>query len=170
MEIRKATSADTSDIADLYVRARRAAYAHFFDAGYLAWLSVENATPLWEERLSDASGMTLLVGYEGERIYGLTGYGKARDSDAGRLGEVYALHVDPDYWRRGIGTTLLSEAERGLRDQAFAEAILWVYEENERARRFYEHQGWSFGGSSQVLDRGGPVVSLRYEKRLDAPD
>jgi GNAT superfamily N-acetyltransferase len=48
------------------------------------------------------------------------------------------LYVHPDRQRRGIGTLLLEQAKRrrpeGLR--------LWLFQQNEGARRFYERHGF----------------------------
>jgi GNAT superfamily N-acetyltransferase len=48
------------------------------------------------------------------------------------------LYVHPDAQGRGVGTDLLAHAKR-LRPGGFR---LWVFQKNERARRFYERNGF----------------------------
>ncbi len=48
------------------------------------------------------------------------------------------LYVDPDAQNRGVGTALLDQA-KALRPDGF---VLWVFQRNEDARRFYERQGF----------------------------
>jgi ribosomal protein S18 acetylase RimI-like enzyme len=48
------------------------------------------------------------------------------------------LYVDPDSQNRGIGTALLDQAKT-LRPEGF---VLWVFQRNEGARRFYERHGF----------------------------
>jgi hypothetical protein len=46
-------------------------------------------------------------------------------------------------------------------------AVLWVLEDNERARRFYDRGGWSADGETRVEPIGGePVKQLRYSRPL----
>jgi ribosomal protein S18 acetylase RimI-like enzyme len=47
------------------------------------------------------------------------------------------LYVDPAHQRRGVGSALLQEAKRRL-PGGFR---LWVFQQNEPARRFYERHG-----------------------------
>jgi hypothetical protein len=44
------------------------------------------------------------------------------------------------------------------------EAVLWVAEENPRARRFYEHGGWALDGGRKVdeVAPGALVAEVRY--------
>ncbi|SFG80280.1 Acetyltransferase (GNAT) family protein [Palleronia marisminoris] len=47
------------------------------------------------------------------------------------------LYVDPGYWRRGIGSELLSEARADA-----DELQLWTFQRNTDARRFYAAHGF----------------------------
>jgi hypothetical protein len=45
--------------------------------------------------------------------------------------------------------------------------VLWVEASNERARRFYEIEGWSFDGSERTETvRGATVGEVRYAREL----
>jgi len=45
--------------------------------------------------------------------------------------------------------------------------VLWVLEDNERARRFYDRGGWTADGETRVESIGGePVKQLRYGRPL----
>jgi len=48
------------------------------------------------------------------------------------------LYVEPDVQNRGVGTALLTKA-KALRPEGF---VLWVFQKNEGARRFYERHGF----------------------------
>ena len=63
---------------------------------------------------------------------GVAGFGALTDA---RLEHLY---VDPDHQGRGIGTLLLDQAKR-RRPGGFR---LWLFQQNEGARRFYERHGF----------------------------
>jgi GNAT superfamily N-acetyltransferase len=59
-----------------------------------------------------------------------------------RHGHVSILAVARDAEGQGIGAALLAAAEEWARANGFTRLTLSVFAENDRARRFYERQGW----------------------------
>ncbi|PSP33774.1 GNAT family N-acetyltransferase [Halobacteriales archaeon QH_10_67_22] len=57
-------------------------------------------------------------------------------------GVVENLYVRPDYRNRGLGSDLLSTAERHLRDRGADVVSLQTMADNEAARRFYRRHGY----------------------------
>jgi len=166
MHIRKANAVDLRGIADVHIRARRAAYASFFPVAYLDGLTIESSTALWASRLLEP-GIFCLVAEENGRIAGYARFGPAIE-DPVALGEVFQLHVDPDFWRRSIGSSLLSDATRRISEAGLRQAVLYVYTANENARAFYEHEGWQLDGAGPDAERGGALIpQMRYRRRLD---
>ena len=82
-------------------------------------------------------------------------------------GELYAIYVLPQAWGSGAGAALMREAVAGLREAFDGDAVLWVLEDNPRARRFYEREGWRLdGGRKRDTFLGVEVGEVRY--RLSA--
>jgi len=52
----------------------------------------------------------------------------------------------------------------GMQSAGVERALLWVGEENARARRFYEREGWRPGGASRASPLG--PTEVRYRLRL----
>ena len=74
--------------------------------------------------------------------------------------------------RGGTGTDApCSEAGiDALWDAGFERAILWVHPANQRARRFYERNGWVADGNERRQDvLGVEVPEVRYELLRRAP-
>lgn len=61
----------------------------------------------------------------------------------GRRGIVYHLAVDGAYRGHGIGTALMDEVERRLKDKGCLRCYLLVTPDNPEAMRYYEKRGWS---------------------------
>jgi ribosomal protein S18 acetylase RimI-like enzyme len=52
-----------------------------------------------------------------------------------------------EQWGLGAGPALMTEAIERLRHSGFESAVLWVLDDNPRARAFYERRGWSLDGA-----------------------
>jgi ribosomal protein S18 acetylase RimI-like enzyme len=81
-------------------------------------------------------------------------------------GEIYALYLSPEYWRRGIGRSMCLKAEGILKSQGYSLIVLWVFESNQRARKFYEAMGFMADGCRKVLNVGASVNGVRYRKAV----
>ena len=89
------------------------------------------------------------------------------DADLAGYGELFALYVDPDYWGRGIGMTLVSAAREQLASLGFANALLWVLMGNVRADRFYRNDLWVPDGIQRTDTVWGLTVNeIRYRRKL----
>ena len=91
-------------------------------------------------------------------------------ADEPDVGELYAIYVLPDIHGRGAGRALMTETVERLRGDNFGEAVLWVFEDNPRTRRFYEDTGWSAdGGVKDETWLGTTAPAVRYRIRLERP-
>ncbi len=59
---------------------------------------------------------------------------------------VYHLGVHPEYKNRGIGSTLLEEAERRLKSRGIEMATAFIGESNDISYQFFTKRGWSSQG------------------------
>ncbi|MFD8500469.1 GNAT family N-acetyltransferase, partial [Amycolatopsis sp. NPDC059657] len=168
VEFRDATPADAHGIADLLVRSWRAAYQGLIPDEVLAGLSVADRERFWSDVITTRPPHTdQVVATSAGAIVGFAATGPPlvpADREDPTLGDLYALYLDPDVWRRGIGTQLLAVALDRLRSRGFTHAGLWVLDTNESALRFYERNGWTDTGRTQV-DRGRGAAEL-HERRL----
>lgn len=99
--------------------------------------------------------MTTLTGWLDGKLMGLLVYSEGPDGSA----EIEAIHSLPESWGTGLGAAMLDFALKGRA------AGLWAFEENARARRFYEKHGFAFTGETRVSEFDG-AVEVRYERKL----
>ena len=78
--------------------------------------------------------------------------------------ELRDLYVVPAAWGTGVGAELLGAALDWIAARGAQEALLWVGDENLRARRFYEREGWAADGGTRTSPLG--PVELRYRRAL----
>ena len=156
--IRPGTPADAEAVARVHVRAWQEAYAHVFPADRLANLSIERRAEQWRQ-------YPPLVAEEDGDIVGFVSVGASRGDDA--EGELFAIYVDPARWGTGVGRALIEAAEARLGELGHHDVVLWVLEDNPRARRFYEAAGWRLDGARRPIRfLATEVPEVRYRKRL----
>ncbi len=166
--IRPAEPRDAAGIARVHIRTWQVAYRGQLPEAFLDGLGAEidQRTSRWESFIADAASVQL-VAQDGDRLVGFVAFGPSGDEPVDpRIGEVYAIYVDPSCWDRGYGRALFTTAVRGLTDAGFAEATLWVLDTNSRARRFYEIAGWVADGAVKTEHQGGiQLREVRYRLR-----
>lgn len=168
--VRPATADDARGIATVHVASWQWAYAGLLPAERLDALSVDDRLAGWARTLSDEKGdLSTLVAAEGETVVGFVSVGAGRDDVGGpEVAQLYALYLSPDQAGRGTGRRLHDEAVRRLGSDGFAMARLWVLRGNDRARRFYERQGWRAEDVSktETLQEGFEADEVRYVRDL----
>ena len=161
MHIRPASPDDALAIETIRVSGWRSAYRHVFPAADLDALPID--AERWRSRLHvPPPGWSTVVCEDDGRVVGFASTGPSRDED--EIGELYAIYVDPDAWSTGAGRALMGAAEERLAAEWDA-ALLWVLEENPRARGFYERAGWAPDGVRKAEERFGVLApEVRYRK------
>jgi GNAT superfamily N-acetyltransferase len=157
--VRRATPEDARAIAEIHVETWRATYVDVVPQQVLAELDVDARERMWRSWTASDEGATFVA--ERDHVIGFASAGPSRDPEG--LGEVYAIYVAPSAWGSGAGHALMDATVEWLR-MRWNEAVLWVAEENPRARRFYERYGWALDGGRTVdeVAAGALVAEVRY--------
>jgi ribosomal protein S18 acetylase RimI-like enzyme len=169
--LRTAAPADVPAIAALHLASWRSAYRDITPVGFLDTVTLESRLARWERTFApgERERTETVVVVRSGIIVGLCSFGPRSEPASSTIGEIYALHVDPESRRDGLGTLLLDEACRRLRARRFAGAVLWVLRANVNARGFYEAVGWSITGEEHLEERNGSVIpEVRYALRFAA--
>jgi ribosomal protein S18 acetylase RimI-like enzyme len=161
--IRQATLADVPQLAQIHVAAWQEAYRGIMPQTLLDGLTPARREPRWRQRLTEGADYVLVPERDG-RVIGFAAFGPSRDDDTPpRTGEIYAIYLNPDVWREGIGRTLWRAATDQLAGEGQVGVIVWVLAENWPARRFYEAMGCQLDGARRDIEReGASLPELRY--------
>lgn len=156
--LRPATRDDAEALGALHVASWRWAYEGLLPAGYLAGLSAAARSAWWRQALSEPWPGSVLVAELAEEIIGFVTVGPGMPTEPGTA-TLYAIYLHPRHIGAGVGHLLHEAGLEVLREQGYADVILWVLRTNQRAIAFYERHGWSRDGREQ-LDHSVPDVEL----------
>ena len=147
IDIRSATVDDARGIAEVHVGGWQEAYAHLVPAESLARLSVDQRELRWREILAGDRTNTW-VATDGGVVVGFADAGPATEDDIkGRL-MLWSIYVLASHYGTGAGQRLL-DAALGAEP-----AVLWVADDNPRARAFYARNGFRPDGVTKT----GPLA------------
>lgn len=132
-------------------------------------MDVAERTERWREGISERpGGQVVYLAELDELAAGFAALGACLDPGAtADVGELYAIYVSPEFWRRGVGRALHAASLDAMRVIGYGDARLWVLEANPQARSFYEQLGWHWDGTTEphaLGDEELPIV--RYCRRL----
>jgi ribosomal protein S18 acetylase RimI-like enzyme len=159
MDVRRVRLEEARAIAQVHAETWREAYEHVFGAGRLASVSIDARLAQWERIL--AAGQSDVFVAVADGIVGFVSTGDSRDADA--EAELFAIYVLPGAWGTGAGSALMRAGIEAMRLRASGDAVLWVLDDNPRARRFYEREGWALDGERKEDEYLGlRVAEVRY--------
>ncbi len=163
--IRKAEAKDASRIAEVHIFAWRTEYKEIIAESYLYnEISVSGRIKDYIDRKENE--IHEMYVYEDKNI--IKGFMKIRvaeDEDKKESFELWGLYIEPTMQRIGVGTKLLRYCEEIAKERGYKENILWVFKENNKAKQFYEKNGYKKDHKEKYIEAFN-AVEVRYCKKL----
>lgn len=153
MITRLAASDDAAAIAKIHVHSWQQAYRGLLPQDFLDSLNPAQRTAGWRDSIETQDPPTtaiMVIAGEG-KIHGFAHVCPTRDNDEERhpVGELTSIYLRPNTWGQGLGQQLIGHAIGLLTEAGNTAATLWVLEENARAIRLYETNGWHPDGATK---------------------
>lgn len=170
--LRRLTLDDAADLALIESAAWRVAYEGILPGRSLRRMTPQALAAQWKRRLQKKGELRWGI-LLGARMVGYctAGFCRDRDMEHGFAGEIFELYVHPRLQGRGLGWELMEQTWADLEGHGFRWGVLWVLEDNQQARRFYERCGLSHDGARKRLLHGGRKVwAVRYTRPLNRLD
>ena len=146
MEIRYINQEDDLfEISNIYESSWKFAYKDIIPQDYLD--SIPKGR--WANSITK-KGMNNLVLIENGIVLGTASFCESRWEKYSNYGEMVSIYFLPDYIGKGYGNHLLNKCMEELKSFGYSKLLLWVLEDNSRARRFYEKNG--FISSDEYID------------------
>lgn len=152
--VRKMINDDIEAVRGLYISGWQNAFKGIVPQDYLDHMNLND----WEPPLEGAYILT-----DGKDVLGTSSISAARDETFKGWGEIISIYVLPELIGQGYGHILFEFAKEKLLELGYSQIYLTVFEDNMRARNFYEKHGFSWNGERLPLNVGGKdLIELRY--------
>ncbi|WP_426348239.1 GNAT family N-acetyltransferase [Alloiococcus sp. CFN-8] len=140
----------------------KSAYKGIIPDEILNGITPEKREKYFEKALSLDWEKDAIINVNGKEA-GFISIGECRDDDKNSTyGEIRGLYLLPEYWGQGFGKALFTWGIKELEKQNYTSISIWVLEDNIRARRFYEKQGFIFDGTVKEIIIGKKLNEVRY--------
>lgn len=147
--IRKVQQGDARDFAYIQTESWKAAFASILEAETLTkCTNIERATAMYQRLLDENKGNGYLLMVDG-KPHCIAYWDAARDSEFVGKAELICIHSLPDNWRKGYGSQMMDRVLMDIKKSGYSEVVLWVFQDNLRARAFYETKGFVMTGISK---------------------
>lgn len=164
-KVRMAVLEDAEVLGHIIVESWKSAYKNIIPEDEIVrYLDKQKRKQQFEKFIQDKE--IVLIGFYNEIPCGLVFANKENDEELEDTGSIYSIYTLQQYWGKGIAYKLMDKAVDILKEEGCKHISLWVYEENIRARKFYEKCGFQFDGTKKHGRFSNKPMELRYIKEI----
>ncbi len=147
-QIRLAAPDDAQRSADIHGRSWMFAYGDIVGKDLIERYNAR--WPFVWEKMIENNTDTHYVITENNTTVGFLSINPSRDADApDGMFELTGLYLDPDHIGKGYGKQAMEWAKHEASARGYTAMSLWVLDQNNRAKRFYEKAGFIPDGSKK---------------------
>ena len=164
-EIRLATLDDANCCADIHAKSWNFAYSdivpkEIIDEHNARWLMI------WNRMLANNNESHYVITLD-DVIIGFLTITIPRDNDLEETYyEIVGLYLSPRYIGLGLGKQSMDWMKKEISSRGYNDISLWVLEENNRAREFYEKAGFMHDGKTKKSGLAD-TLEVRYLYKCD---
>jgi len=140
--IRKAIESDSERITRIHLNSWKTTYESFFPEEI--FINQEKSFDVRNKNIKEAiikdDEYHYIVFEENKKILGFACYGKGRGNKYENMGEVYSIYLERENQRKGIGTKLINECFKLLKEDNYTEIIIRCLKGNP-SENFYKFIG-----------------------------
>ena len=162
IRIRMAVPGDEAVLAYIQTESWKAGFAQILSPEELErTANLQRVTQTYQDVLL-REGSNIAIEYVDGKPHCFTAWGKNRCNLGEHVAELICIHSLQDKWARGYGSAMMEYVLARLQQQKYESVILWVFEANTRARRFYEKHGFSQTGERKLARSVPEIMYVKY--------
>lgn len=161
--IRKAKIDDVKILAYIQTESWKAAFADIISADDMKRCTdISKAETMYENVLESGYAEISILEID-EKPHCIAAWSKARNPEFSDSAELICIHSLYDNWGKGYGTMMMNHIFNEIKNSGYNSVLLWVFEKNTSARKFYEKHGFLLTDNTQTAYG---VVEVMYRKNL----
>lgn len=161
--IERAKSGDEEVLAYIQTESWKSAFKNILNKEVLnECTKMDKAISMYKRLLEQNYGNGYILKVEGEP-HCIAWWNDTREKDMPGYAELICIHSLPDNWRKGYGSRMMDRVLSDISSAGYTKVMLWVFEKNTRARKFYEANGFITKGKENP---GIVPTEICYEKEL----
>lgn len=161
--IERAKLGDEAILAYIQTESWKAGFKDILPADILCRCTqMDRVTAMYRRDLVRNTGNGYLLKVGGDP-HCIAWWDATREKDMPGYAELICIHSLQNRWRNGYGSKMMDAVLRDIGAAGYAKVMLWVFEANTRARRFYEAQGFTTSGKRKP---NLTPAEICYEKSL----
>jgi len=163
VELRRAEPGDEKILAYIQTESWKAAFSEILSSEELErCTNIEKAEEMYKNVLK-GHAVKLVIESVDKNPHCIAGWSRNRNDLGQNVAELICIHSLCDKWHQGYGSIMMRHILDEIKEAGYSEVILWVFEKNQNARRFYEKHGFQL--TSQKNQSHG-AVEIMYSKQL----
>lgn len=163
VELRKAGLGDEKILAYIQTESWKAAFSELLSPEELERsTNLEKAEEMYQKVLN-GHFVNLAIEFVGRHPHCIAGWSQNRSDLGQNVAELICIHSLCDKWHQGYGSIMMRHILDEIKEAGFSEVILWVFEKNQNARRFYEKHGFH---KTHQKNQSHGAVEIMYSKQL----
>jgi len=161
--IERVKSGDEVTLAFIQTESWKAAFKEILSADTLQrYTQMEDATAMYRYLLEYHIGNGYILKVE-DNPHCIAWWDETREKDLPDYAELICIHSLENQWRKGYGRKIMETVMHDIKESGYSKVMLWVFEDNIRARRFYESLGFIANGKTK---KDFEATEVCYEKTL----
>lgn len=163
IELRRAKSGHEKILAHIQTESWKAAFSGILSSEELERSTdLEKAEAMYRNVLSHDL-VNLVIEYVDKNPHCIAGWSPNRSDLGPNVAELICIHSLCDQWHQGYGSIMMYHIFDEIKEKGYSEVILWVFEKNLNARRFYEKHGFEL---TSVKNQSHGAIEIMYSKLL----
>ena len=161
--IRKAIPGDEQVLAYIQTESWKAAFAGILSPEELVRCTNQEKAEQMYHSILWREGCNMAIEFVDGKPHCIAAWVKNRCDLSDTVGELICIHSLQNNWAKGYGSAMMEYVLAQLQQANYESVILWVFEENSRARKFYEKHGFEL---TEQKKQANGIAELMYMKKI----